>query len=406
MITLKEINYTISLIKSGISGGKTEVPPENLDWNALYLLAFHQHIVSLINFSISKLPQDIKQNIPISAQLTAACKQSLYFDVNRQAEAGKLSKLFSDNQVDFVFLKGYVTKNLYPDTSLRFMSDTDILYRSNTSTNMESLMKTAGYELKKHTPKDDAYLNPTCGIYVELHRHLVDKGYETEYNFLDNIWEKLIKKDEHEYVMTDEDFYIYHIIHMSKHVRHSGLGLLHFIDLLLYICEHQNMNIKYIESCLEELRLTSFEKYSRMLACKMFSTDSYENISLILDSKKYSEDDEKILDSYFSYLLNSGSLGNTLQKEVNSIVSCQSTTSPKSGFALIRRIFPNKTTMINYYGNKIEKHPWLIPFYWIYLNLSRLFSKDRSLIKKKQLLDNISENHIETTKYLMDNLFK
>lgn len=404
MITKKEINYTISLIKSGISGGFVEEPPADLDWNGFYTFNLYQKTTSLIYFSISRLPETTKQNIPILKQLFAVFKESLYFDANRQAEATKLSQLFSHHQVDYVFLKGYVTKNLYPDTSLRTMGDTDILYRANKQVDMEKLMKTAGYNLKRHTPKDDAYLNPICGIYVELHRHLIDKGYKTEYHFLENIWERLIPKNEHEYIMSDEDFYLYHIIHMAKHVRHSGIGFTHFIDLWLYILNYPNMNLKYINDSLEKLQLTSFEKYSRMLACRMFYTDASVSTALVQNPKDYSAEDSNVLDLFFNYMYRSGSFGNLLQMEVNSIVMSKKQISTP-GVALVKRIFPDKTTMINYYGDIIEKYPWLIPVYWIYLNMCRLFSKERSLSKQKKLMDNIADKHVEATKTLMDNLF-
>lgn len=403
MITIKEINYTISLIRSCISGGSVEEPPESLDWKGFYLFSLRHNITSMINYSISKLPQDIKQNIPLAKQFLAVFKQDLYLDANRQAEARKLSRIFSENKIDFIFLKGYVTKNLYPDTSLRTMRDTDILYRPDTSINIETLMASAGYQLQNRTPKDDAYLNSVCNVYVELHRYLIDKGYESEYNFLNSIWNRAIKAGEHEYIMTDEDFYIYHIIHMSKHVRHSGLGLIHFIDLWLYIMHYQTMDKKYIENSLKKLNLLSFEKYSRMLACQMFYNDSCDKTPFLLEP--CSEEEKKILNLYFQYIFNSGSFGSELQMEVNSLAAAAETDT-KSSHPLLRRVFPDKITMINYYGDIVEKHFWLIPFFWIYLNICRLFSKDRSFKRKKELINNISEEHIEITKYLMHNLFE
>lgn len=391
--------YTIKLVKAAICGDSTPLPPEGLSWKFLYLFAHTHRLVSLIYFAIMDLPKEVQDSITCLDQFKTIWKQELFYDANRQSEAARLKAALSQNEIDYVFLKGYVSKLLYPDTAMRSMGDIDILYRlPNDSSNsraysdrrLTSIMKKLGYNQINHTPKDDTFFNPLNGTCIELHRTLVDKGYEQEYDYLTNIWSKLENKSTHEYIMCPEDFYIYHIIHMAKHVRHSGIGILHFADLWLFINHHKNLDLEYLHCEFSKLQLNNFEQYARMLALKWFGS---ENIPK----------DNKVLDLFANYILRSGSYGTELQMEINTIAS--SSQHSKAG-ALLCRLFPDKITMVNYYGEIIEKHFWLIPLYWVYLNICRLFSKDRNLKSKKEIISNISSEQVTDTKYLLDKLFK
>ena len=370
--------YTIKLVRAAISGDSTPIPPEGLSWNSLYIFAYKHKLVSLIYFAIIKLPKEIQDTIPCFEQFRAAWKQELFYDANRQTEANRLSIALTDNKIDYVFLKGYVSKLLYPDTAMRSMGDMDVLYRFSTvSSNAKlptdealiKIMNNLGYNQINHTPKDDTFFNQLNSTCIELHRTLVDKGYDKEYDYLENIWNKLEKKSEHEYVMRPEDFYIYHIIHLAKHVRHSGIGLLQFVDLWLFINHHKDLDLEYLHYEFSTLQLDNFELYARMLACKWFGCgnmdcsdsvkESTDTSGLILSPDKYTQEDNNILDLFSSYIFRSGSYGTEMQMEINTIAA--SSKNGKTG-ALVKRLFPDKTTMVNYYGEIIEKHSWLIPF--------------------------------------------
>ena len=131
-----------------------------------------------------------------------------------------MKKELKKNDIDFVLLKGTVIKYLYPDTAMRVMSDVDILYRSQIqkinrqNELLISLMENIGYKVWSREPLEISFYKPLAAISrnmrIEMQTELIDKGYEVWSDYLKNIWDKLIKKSDHEYVMRDEDFYIYH----------------------------------------------------------------------------------------------------------------------------------------------------------------------------------------------------
>lgn len=399
------MNYTISLINAALYGLSAPLPPNDTDWELMYTLAAHHKLASLLNFAIMTLPAEVITSVSSLSKFNAAFKQELFLDANRQAESARISHAFNDNNIDYVFLKGSVSKFLYPDTCMRSMNDIDILYRSNDdNTHIGNIMESCSYSLYNHTPKDDGWINMHNHIYIELHRRLVEKSYSSEYIYLDNIWSRLKKKSEHEYVMTPEDFYIYHIIHMSKHFRHSGIGIIPFIDTWLYISKNSGLNIDYLDESFKKLGLSDFEQYARKLSCLWFNKDKTSS-ALIFNPDDFNDKDIQILDILSMYVFNSGSFGTDIQMEVNSMISNSANATDKNS-AMIKRIFPNKTIMADYYGDIIEKYPAVIPFFWIYLNFCRLFSKKSSLKRQKEIFDKITDKKIANTKKLMEELFK
>ena len=109
-----------------------------------------------------------------------------------------------------------------------------------------------GYGIAHSSAKDICCINKSNHLLVEMQTHLIDEGYTLWYNYLEKIWGHCssLPDKPNQYLMTKEDFYIYHVIHMAKHFLNGGIGIKHFLDLYI-----MNKN-KYIESakvdsCLE-----------------------------------------------------------------------------------------------------------------------------------------------------------
>ena len=58
--------------------------------------------------------------------------------------------------------------------------------------------------------------------------------------------------------------------------------------------------------------------------------------------------------------------------------------------------------MANYYGETITKYPITIPFYWVRLNIERLFKNPGKTKKKMKSMSDISDNQKERTRQLFD----
>ena len=68
-----------------------------------------------------------------------------------------------------------------------------------------------------------------------MQTHLIDEGYTLLVQLSPKIWGHCssLPDKPNQYLMTKEDFYIYHVIHMAKHFLNGGIGIKHFLDYIL-----------------------------------------------------------------------------------------------------------------------------------------------------------------------------
>ena len=376
-----EQNYIIELLKCAITNTTPSTPDESLDWDVVFNYAKIHRIVPVLYFSIQKLPNDRKTKITNLDQYELAYKSNLVDDANRENEISIITKLLVSNEVDYILLKGSVTKHFYPDTSMRMMSDVDILYRNTDSKDIKSLLESNGYTQTKSTPKDAMYLSSNKLVKVEMQQSLLDDGFTDWLKYLDTIWDRCENNTDNEYAMTPEDFYIYHIVHMAKHFINGGIGLSHVLDTWVIINHYQDLDSAYTEKIFKELSLDKFENTITDL-CKYWFED---NIS----------SDKKAIDLISEYIFKNGAFGNISQQSANEVAT-GSTSSTKE------KIFPSKQTMANYYGDVINNHPSTIPFYWVRLTFERIFKNhDKTKVKIKSI-SNVSEAQKEKTKQLFE----
>lgn len=373
----KEQNYIIELLKSSITNTTPSTPDKDLDWDVVFKYATMHRILPVLYFSIQKLPDEVKTKISKIKHYELAYKSNLVDDANRENEISIITKVLSENNTDYILLKGTVTKHFYPDTSMRMMSDVDILYRNADSKQIKELLEDKGYSQTKSTPKDDMYLSSNQLVKIEMQQSLLDDGFTEWLKYLDTIWDRCENNSKHEYLMTPEDFYIYHIVHMAKHFINGGIGLRHILDTWVIKNHYSEIDQKYVIGILRELELCTFEKQIDNL-CKCWFEE-------VIPSDKES------ISLLYEYVFANGAFGNIDQQSVNEVSSGNK-----------RKIFPDKETMANYYGDVINKHPSTIPFYWVKLNCERLFKNSEKTKRKMESMSNISEEQKEKTKRLFE----
>lgn len=376
-----EQNYIIELLKCVITNTTPSAPDESLDWDVVFNYAKIHRIVPILYSSIQKLPEDIKLKISNLEQYALAYKSNLVDDANRENEIAIITKLLASNDVDYILLKGSVTKHFYPDTSMRMMSDVDIFYRNADSKDIKTMLGENGYTQTKSTPKDAMYLSSNKLVKVEMQQSLLDDGFTDWLKYLDTIWDRCIKKTDNEYTMTPEDFYIYHIVHMAKHFINGGIGLRHILDTWVIKNHYQDLDSEYTEKIFKELSLDKFENKVTNL-CKYWFENSIPS-------------DKKSIELLSEYIFENGAFGNISQQSTNEAVN-------NSSKVIREKVFPSKQTMANYYGDVITNHPITIPFYWVRLTFERLFTNHNKTKSKIKTISNISETQKVKTKELFE----
>lgn len=388
MIYRAERNYILKLLKCAISDNIPSAPSANLDWEQIFIYAKKHRILPTLYFGLQKLPESEKKHIPHFEQYQLTYKITLVQDANRNAETEMLKNRFEAVGIDYIFLKGSVTKHLYPDTAMRVMNDIDILYRNADIRTIQNIFIQSNYKLAKKEPKELAFINAALKVKIEMQTQLIDEGYKQWFAYLNNMWDKCTAiNNSHEYKMTDEDFYIYHIIHMAKHFKNGGIGLTHVLDIQILLNTYKNLNRQYINDELSSIGLDVFEEKIRLLSSVWFGNAVPH------------KDDFRTLALLESYIFAGGAFGAKSQQEINNIIARNA-----GGFSLIRKIFPSPDEMVDYYGSFLKKHPYLLPVYWIRLNFNRIFFNRKNSTASFKIMRQISKEPIRLTQELMNNL--
>ncbi len=352
---------------------------KDVNWNIVKRLTTLNKIDGLIFNYIKLLPNDLAKNIPYYDYYKIVYKKAVLDNINRMEFLDKLRVEAHDSPINYCLLKGSVSRHFYPDPTMRHMGDTDILYRNIPDNEAVILFNKLDYEIVENKPKEFIFKSKNLGLIVELQSSLVDSGYRLWYKYLSTIWSRLIKVGQSgEYKMRDEDFFIYHIIHMAKHFINGGIGLRHIVDTYViykHFSKNSDFDFSYVHSTLKELHIEKF--YLRIMGLIDYW---YEN-----DIKKI---DNATL-NLTRFIITTGAFGNKKQRYANHMFLKKQN--------ILKRVFPGATTMGNYYGIDFEKEKLKLIPYWIKLNVARAKKGKKNIEDIKDSL-NISNEKIAYTK--------
>lgn len=172
-----------------------------------------------------------------------------------------------------VALKGIVLCPMYPKYGMRQMSDNDILFDPAFQQEVHDWFIEHGYEVEsfQETHHDVYQKRPVYNF--EMHTALfreIEEPQLTQYYY--NIKDRLVPQagKSFEYVMTDEDFYLYFLAHAYKHYSYKGTGLRFLVDLYVYHQAKGNLDWGYLNTELQKTGLFIFEQEARELSKKVF----------------------------------------------------------------------------------------------------------------------------------------
>lgn len=294
--------------------------------------------------------------------------QAILNDASQQYYLDMITSAFADNNIDYLVMKGMVIKKLYPSADLRQCADIDIYIGPDNAEKARVLMEELGFKCESFgdlAPTDNYKIDKFS--YIELHRTLIPSEYKwsTECR---KITDRLICKGNHEYVMSDEDFYIFMICHIAKHMRFGGIGIRAVLDVWIYMRNYTNLDWDFIDSIMEKCELSGFHKCLKRLVGYWFEDKEADDVTL------------KLAD----YVSTSGWNGNMDQRTSSQINNIAGTTSSKTYARLkwyFKALFMDKRVMEAQYP-ALKKHSFLLPFCWLH-------RAGRALIKKQDAVKNV-----------------
>ena len=198
----------------------------------IYYIAKKHNLVSLMAQAMEKL--GFESDSDIWKRWLKEKNQLIYKSVLMDVEREAIQDFFEENNIWYMLLKGMVIRKYYPSPELREMADNDILFDNKYSKEVYDFMTARGYKSDDYNKGyHDEYLKPPAYNF-EMHRQLVSSKERPKwYEYYKDVKSILINdaNDKNQFYFSDNDFYVYFIVHTYKHFLNSGMGLRTVLDV-------------------------------------------------------------------------------------------------------------------------------------------------------------------------------
>lgn len=378
------VNILFSLLQFEIFGSKVPekakkgITDDSL--SELFNIAKRHDVAHLIGDAL------IKNDLLKEDKIKEAFEQQIYMAVyryqNLNFQLEKICKLFEENKIPFIPLKGAVIRKYYPEPWMRTSCDIDILVKNEDLDKSIALLEnTLKYRRGDMSAHDvSLFLNDTC--HVELHYELIEDLKSQKANrVLKRVWDysKPLSDESSHYQMNDEMFYFYHIAHMAKHFEIGGCGIRTFIDLKIL----QNNNFAGKTELLNEGGLLKFSEVATDLCDKWF----------------YNKESNFIVTEMEDFILNGGIYG-SMQ---NLVAAQQLKRGGKFNYALSKIFLPYD--IIKYHYTILIKKKWLTPFFEVVRWFKLLFKGGvKRSLRELHINGSVTEKEHKSLEELFKNL--
>ena len=272
--TQKNLIYLMSCAVNGITPDTAKV--QAMDLERLYRLAKFHTVRGAVCIALKRAGVQDKQ---FDQAYKKAVRKNIYLDMERTA----ILSDFEQQGIWYMPLKGSVLKDLYPENGMREMADNDVLFDAEKQVQSKEIMLSHGYTAEHYgVGNHDVYMKPPV-LNFELHTALFGSAHaEPLYRYYADT-KHLLCKDEgntYGYHLSDEDFYVYMTAHEWKHYNGSGTGIRSLLDCYVYCkIKGESLDWKYITEQCRQLEIADFEKERRILAVKVFSSDTLPDLT-------------------------------------------------------------------------------------------------------------------------------
>ncbi|OZT11364.1 hypothetical protein CHN50_17430 [Priestia aryabhattai] len=222
----KELKLLIQLVKS-----KNELKDidqlQNIDWRLFLDLVHHHRCQPIIYLKLKDMPQTIVP-LEIIQALQQTYTKNTFKMLQLSGEMEQISKIFAENEVKTLFLKGpALAHHLYGDISLRTSKDLDVLVRETDLDKVDALLLASGYvkdgapSLLNGTKRKThhvEYVHSQKKIQIEIHWRLHNPPVK-EPSF-DELWQRKSRSaltSSPVFFLGEEDLFLHLVVHGARH---------------------------------------------------------------------------------------------------------------------------------------------------------------------------------------------
>lgn len=385
MTYLEEIRIFIELVRSEICGSAVpahimkQITPDNLI--KIYRIAEKHDLTHVVAMALKR------NRICLDAGIFKLFQQRLHYAVYRhetkQYEYELICRLFEEEKIVYVPLKGAIISDYYPNAWMRTSSDIDILVREEDLNRAKNLLVSRlGYTILKYNYHDISMASPRRQLF-ELHFRILENEDSIDL-LLDKVWSYVhpIEAGRYQYAMTPEFFVFHAVAHMLYHIKNGGCGVRFLMDI--WLLENK---IAYDKKMLRRMyRLCGIEKFARYI----------EKLSRVWFGH---EKHDRITEQLEQYIIEGGLFG-TLETKVR---ARHTRTMGKKRYVWHRIWQPYKELKASY--PRLERYPVLYPYY-VVKRWFKIFNKEdaRRFVSEMQLHSTMKQDHIDALKILFEHL--
>lgn len=378
--------YTlINLVKCGINGSEPNKIDDRVD---LKLLCKSARIHSLINVIYEPILKTNMLEPELEKELLQYNNIGIVNDTVQIYYLDQITDLFEKNEIPHCVMKGPILKKLYPETYYRQSSDLDIYVPEKYREKAKDIMLSLGFEIERYRldDADDVYFIPNK-IHVELHRILISSTTPWQKE-CQKIADRLVPEEgkKYSYKMTDEDYYLYMIAHMAKHMKYSGMGIKMVLDVWIYMRKYGNtLNRSELNEHLSLCGLNEFEKNVLSLTEYWFEDGAAS----------------EMIKKLARYVFLSGTFGTREQLDSYFLIENSDGANNKQAAKLNtyrHSLFPTLEAMSRRYSI-LKKYPALLPILWVYRFFDILIFDRR---KFKEVIKRYDDTDLDESKRIFD----
>lgn len=335
-------------ILNGLINGTRPPDAEGLDWDRLIPMAYMQNLLPATAYMNRRwgLCRDEERNRVLGEIL----RQTVYTGANRNKRFEELSRLFSENGIEHMPVKGWYLKELYPLPELRTFGDVDVLIHRRDRERADRLMISEGFSQKENWEPTYSYIRGNERY--ELHTNLMDGSLDGRADmpeYFEKAWSFGVKRSGECFEPGREFHFIYIMCHIAKHLYGGGAGMRMYLDVGLFVKEYGGMmDWKYIDGEFERLGLSRFYETVMGAVNRWFGLEP---------SGEETEAQERLLE----YTLSGDLFGKTRD---HSAVKIRNAKSGSRASAILHEAFPPAEALEKRY-TFLKGRPWLLPAAWV-----------------------------------------
>lgn len=385
MVTL-EMQWMVKLLDAYINEKDIELPV-SFSYEQLYKAAKAHNVVPIIFQELFKSDSDwAKASGEIQETFRKSYISAVYLSNLQDFSVKEFGEKLTEQGIEYVPVKGYVIKKLYPEPELRTMSDIDFLIREEDRIKTDEILKNLGYQREELGSNVWTYKRGVVAF--EVHINLAGKKYWNDVDYIE-YFSKLFQKsrpieEKTERHLTLEDHVLFLCFHLAKHLCSAGAGIRMILDIALYVKHYQEqMDWEYIWQEADKLKLQEFIE-NLLFICKQWF-----HIETTVSSKKMETQTQSLFEEY---VLSGGVFGFERDDSIRRLRKGIREEGSNGKLlvkirALLYMAFPDRKHMQDFLP-ALEKYPVLLPVAWV--KRWRMGIHDKERVKRS--LENFNEN--------------